>query len=85
MRPFTVPAIKFEHVQFMAPVWHCDPRVGEVGGGGGTGCFAFLWSMACVLSVTVWFLFFLLPLVGYGLCHFLDILSSILHCSFLFT
>ena len=63
VRPFTVPAIKFELVHFMAPVWHCDPLVGE----GGAGCFDFLWSMACVLSVMVWLLFFLLPLVGYDL------------------
>ena len=31
------------------------------------GCFAFLWSVACVLSVIVCLLFLLVPLVGYDL------------------
>ena len=42
------------------PVCHCDHLVGEEG----TGCFVFLWLVACVLSVMVCFLFLLVSLVS---------------------
>ena len=53
------------------------------------GCFAFLWSVACVLSVIVCLLFLLVPLVGYDLylclfmviytitSHFMEIVSTL--------
>ena len=51
---------------FRDPVKHCDHLAGEEG----AGCFAFLWSLACVLSVMVCLRFFLVsfvPLLGYDL------------------
>ena len=46
----------------VTPVKHCDHLVG----GEGAGCFASLWFVACVISIMVCLLFFLVSLVGYS-------------------
>ena len=49
-----------DHITLVDSVWHCDHITGEEE----AGCFAFLWFVACVLSVLVCLLLFLMSLVG---------------------